>query len=142
MVMGNDKDLESSNTESVPLETKNSSFFTKYSPCVGEEPGTNAGGFFNRYLPPREGIPIVTQEKSESTEHDSQVSPVDPDLHHRSKPARRALNFVWPLLLLVAMVLAIMLAEHSRDTGRGRAITENPSQPPDPDRTRVRGGRP
>src|SRR5215471_17975662 len=122
MVMGNDKDLESSNTESVPLDTKNSSFFTKYSPCVGEEPGTNAGGFFNRYLPPRERIPIVTQEKSESTEHDSQVSPVDAELHHRSKPARRALNFVWPLLL-VAMVLGVMLAEHSRDAGRGPTIT-------------------
>jgi tetratricopeptide (TPR) repeat protein len=130
--MGNDKDIESSNTESVPLDTKNSGFFTKYSPYVGEEPGTNARGFFNKYLPPREGTPIVTQEKSESTEHDSQASPVDPELHHRSKAVRRALNFVWPLLL-VAMVLGIMLAEHSRDAGRGRATTDNPSQPPDPD---------
>src|SRR6516225_4775079 len=82
MVMGDDKDIESSNTESVPLDTKKSSFFTKYSPCVGEEPGTNARGFFNKYLPPREETPIVTQEQSEFAEHDSQLSPVDPELHH------------------------------------------------------------
>src|SRR5215471_9508382 len=132
MVMGNDKDIESSNPESVPPDTKNSSLFTKYSPCAGEEPGTNARGFFNKYLPPREETPIVRQEQFEFTEHDSQVSPLDPELHHGSKPVRRALNFAWPVLLLVAMVLGIMQAEHSRTAGRGPASTDNPSQPPDP----------
>jgi hypothetical protein len=125
--MGNDKDIESSNTESVPLDTKNSSFFTKYSPRVGEEPGTDARGFFKKYLPPREATPTVTQEQSEFTEHDSRVSPVDLELHYGSKPVRRALNLVWPMLLLVAIVLGILQAEHSRNARRGAAITDDPS---------------
>jgi len=131
--MGNDKEFESSNTESVPLDTKTSRFFTRYSPRVGEESGTNAQVFFNKYLTPCEETPIVTREQSEFTEHDSQVNPVDTQPHNRSKPVRRALKFVWPLLLLVAMALGIMQAEHSRDAGRGPTITEKPSQPPDPD---------
>src|SRR5215472_3594674 len=134
MVMGNDKEFESSNTESVPLDTKTSRFFTRYSPRVGEEPGTNAQVFFNKYLTPREETPIVTREQSEFTEHDSQVSPVDTQLHRRKETVRRALKFVWPLLLLVAMALGIMHAEHSTDAGRGPTITKKPSQPPDPDR--------
>src|SRR5215469_845684 len=114
MVMGNDKGNESIDTESVPVDTKNSSFFTKYSPRVGEEPDTNSRGFFNKYLPPGEGTPIDTQEQSEFTERDSLVSPVGPELHHGSRRVRRALKFVWPLLVLVAMVLGILRAEHFR----------------------------
>ncbi len=135
--MRNERDIKSGAPESIDPETNPSGFFTKYSPGDGKEAGTSAQAFLSKYVPAlEEPPPMSNRAQSEFTERESQSGRLVTEAERGSQRIQRRLNFVWPLLVLVALVplvLGIWRAAHSRNTPGNASIAETSALPAFPD---------